>query len=164
MANSHLPTLHSQVNVKQVALSLWRDNALHQIPLDSPAWFDWLAQENSFRFVYRKVTGQQVNLTIRPEKRGRRTYWQAWKTIQGRTHKKYLAPTARLTRAKLDVVGEWFLALVEAKQTQDDSLLLYAALSDLRWLVERFVEYHPDSPLTERARVELRRIQRIVGD
>jgi len=115
MPKRTLPILRILANVEQASFLVWHEGELQPIVVDSPAWFAWLAQEQSFRLVYRADLGREVNLTIRPEKRGQRTYWQAWKTIKGRTHKKYLAPTATLTKAKLDAVGAWFLELVGAK-------------------------------------------------
>jgi hypothetical protein len=134
------------------------------IALDSEAWFAWLTEEHSFRFTYWKTSGGSVNFTVRPEKRGQRTYWQGWKTIRGQTIKKYIASSATLTKTKLDAVGEWFCQQVEAKTEDRQEMKLYAAVVDLCWLVEQLMEQCPNSTLVAQARSELDRIQRSVGN
>lgn len=136
-----------------------------EIQLDSDEWFIWLAQPRSFKFIYYKQSGQPVNVTVRPEKRGRRTYWQAWKTIKGQTVKKYLAPSAQLTKAKLDAVSEWFFEQVQASTQEDDQeMKLYAAVSDLTWLVERLLEYCSHPAWVQQAQMKLEQIKQEFGN
>ena len=136
-----------------------------EIQLDSDAWFTWLAQECSFKFIYHKQGGYSVNVTVRPEKRGQRTYWQAWKTIKGQTVKKYLAPSARLNKAKLDAVGEWFFEQVQTNtQPDDQEMKLYAAVTDLTWLVERLVEHCANPAWVQQAQMKLAQIKQEFGN
>ena len=136
-----------------------------EIVLDSEEWFAWLAAEHSFRFTYYwKEAGQFINVTVRPEKRGQRTYWQGWKTIRGRTTKKYIAPSAKMTKAKLDVVGEWFYEQVRASTETDQEMKLYAAVVDLAWLVEQLIVHCQQPALATQAQRELERIRRDFGN
>ena len=83
-----LPFVYSKLSRQAATLHSWdgdRGRERVEIALDSEAWFAWLAGEQSFRFTYWKASGRSVNFTVRPEKRGLRTYWQGWKTIRGQT-------------------------------------------------------------------------------
>ncbi len=159
-----LPYVRSRYNRPEATLYGWVDRERLEISLDSPAWFAWLQQERSFRFEYTKEVGQQVKVTVRPERRGQRVYWQAWKTIKGHSYKRYLGAAPKLSKASLDAAGEWFFDQVQHLTPRDDSLLLYAAVTDLLWLIERLLEQHPDSPLAPRAEAELQRIRLLVGN
>jgi hypothetical protein len=163
---SPLPVVHAKPGQPQATLYTWSDPPqAHrlEIKLDSDPWFAWLAHHRSFRFTYYLASGQQLHLTIRPEKRGQRTYWQAWKTIAGRTTKKYLAPSATLTRAKLETAAAWFADQLQASVQADPTQPLYAAVTDLIWLVQRFLAADPPQPLAHRAQLDLDRIQRQLG-
>jgi hypothetical protein len=162
-----LPFIYSKPSLQTATLCGWggeRARERVEIALDSETWFAWLTEEQSFRFTYWKASGGSVNFTVRPEKRGQRTYWQGWKTIRGQTIKKYIAPSATLTKTKLDRVGEWFCQQVEAKTEARQEMKLYAAVVDLCWLVEQLMEQCPNSTLVAQARSELDRIQRSVGN
>jgi hypothetical protein len=140
----------------------WREPL--EIKLESEAWFAWLERECSFRFSYRPATGEPLSFTVRPEKRGDRTYWQGWKTIGGQTFKKYIAPSAKLTKAKLDGVGDWFSQQFKRKTEADPELKLYAAVVDLAWLVEQLLNQCQNPTLRQRAQAELARIKDSVGN
>ena len=163
---SSLPQVNSRGSRPTATLYIWqRQQRLQrlEIQLDSEAWFSWLDQECSFRFTYYRPQGHSVNVTVRPEKRGTRTYWQAWKSIGGQTTKKYLAPSAKLTKTKLDAVGEWFFQQIQLKAQADPTMPLYAALVDLTWLVQRLIEQCSQPTLAQHAQKELERIQRQFG-
>lgn len=162
MMARQLPVIYCQLVLAQLSLQLWEEN--RKIELDSPAWFDWLQQERSFRFVYSSTQVFNLNLTIRPEKRGDRTYWQAWKTIRGQTTKKYLGPTAKLTRAKLERTAQWFINHHHLQSEIDPSIRFYAAAVDLVWLVEQLYPHCSQPALRQKAQQELSRIKRIIGN
>ncbi len=134
------------------------------IKLESEAWFAWLEAEPSFRFTLWQVSGESISFTVRPEKRGQRTYWQGWKTISGQTLKKYIAPSAHMTKVKLDTVGEWFYQQLQTRTAADPEPQLYAAVADLSWLVEQLMSQCDNSALVERARAELARIKYSFGN
>jgi hypothetical protein len=162
-----LPFVYSKLSRQAATLHGWdgdRGRERVEIALGSEAWFAWLAGEQSFRFTYWKASGRSVNFTVRPEKRGLRTYWQGWKTIKGQTIKKYIAPSAKMTKAKLDAVGEWFYEQVEARTEVDQGMQLYAAVADLSWLVEQLIEQCRDPALAAQARRELDRIKHSFGN
>ena len=66
--------------------------------LDSPEWFDWLASLASFRFL-----GPQGRFTAYRE--GQTRTWKAYRTFHGRSHRRYLGITDRLTIARLEQVA-----------------------------------------------------------
>ena len=158
-----LPIVHSTTARSTAVLYVSRQRL--DIPLDSDEWFTWLAQENSFKFIYHKQGGHSVNATVRPEKRGQRTYWQAWKTIKGQTVKKYLAPSAKLKKVKLDTAGEWFFEQVQASTQPDDrEMKLYTAVTDLTWLVERLIEHCSNPTWVQQAQMKLEQIKQEFGN
>jgi hypothetical protein len=162
-----LPVVYSNPPLQTATLYGWgsdRDRARVEVALDSEAWFTWLAREQSFRFTYGKAPGRAVNFTVRPEKRGQRTYWQGWKTIRGQTVKKYIAPAAKMTKAKLDTVGEWFYEQVAARTEENQEMKLYAAVADLSWLVEQLMDQCRNPALAAQAQGELDRIQHSFGN
>jgi hypothetical protein len=65
---------------------------------DSPQWFDWLASLTSFRFI-----GPQGRFTAYRE--GQTRSWKAYRTFHGRSHKRSLGTTDRLTIARLEQVA-----------------------------------------------------------
>jgi hypothetical protein len=161
-----LPVVYSRSSGQLAILHGWDDQGREpiEIKLDSADWFAWLAVEQSFRFSYWQAGGASVNFTVRPEKRGERTYWQGWKTIGGQTLKKYIAPSAKLNKTKLDKVGDWFYQQVEARTEAKVELKLYAAVVDLTWLVEQLLGQCQNPALAERVQQELKRIKQSVGN
>ena len=159
-----LAYVHSSTIQSEAVLRYWDDqHQWLQLELDSPAWFQWLAQERSFRYIYRLRTYPEgINFTVRAEKRGQHTYWQSWKTIAGQTTKKYLGPSSKLTQAKLDEAGLWFVQQVTAKSDRNQNERLYAITTDLIWLVERLLEDCNQPQLTQQATQELLRLKREV--
>lgn len=134
-----------------------------ELALDSPDWFEWLAQAHSFRYTYYASDYREgVNFTVRAEKRGQRTYWQGWKTIAGQTTKKYLGPSTKLTQVKLDAAGAWFVQQVKANANRNQNGRLYAIAVDLIWLAERLLEGCNQPQLAQQAEPELTRLKREV--
>ncbi len=66
--------------------------------VDSPQWFDWLASLVSFRFL-----GSQGRFSAYRE--GQTRSWKAYRTFHGRSHKRSLGITDRLTIARLEEVA-----------------------------------------------------------
>jgi len=71
---------------------------LLSFPVDSPEWFDWFASLHSFRFI-----GSQGRFTAYRE--GQTRSWKAYRTFHGRSHKRSLGTTDRLTIARLELVA-----------------------------------------------------------
>jgi len=160
-----LAYVYSGATQSEAILRYWADQQWRQLNLDSPAWFEWLAQEQSFRYTYHLRTYQAgVNFTVRAEKRGHRTYWQGWKTIAGQTTKKYLGASAKLTQAKLDEAGVWFDQQVAAKSKRNQNQRLYVITTDLIWLAERLLEGCNQPQLNQQAAQELHRLKREVDE
>ena len=157
-----LAYVHSCATQARAILRYWEDQQQWlQLELDSPAWFEWLAQERSFRYTYWLRAYQEgVNFTVRAEKRCQRIFWQGWKTSAGQTIKKYLGSSSKLTQAKLDEVGLWFIQQVTAKSDRNQIERLYATTTDLIWLVERLLEGCVQPQLTQQAAQELLRLKR----
>ena len=74
-----------------------QDGALSFTP-DSLEWFDWLASLTSFRFI-----GPQGRFSAYRE--GQTRSWKAYRTFHGRSHKRSLGTTDRLTIARLELVA-----------------------------------------------------------
>ena len=71
----------------------------HTIALDSPEWFDWLAQPAARSFELRHALG---NVTVRKERRQRGgEYWVAYHRTGRRLRKAYLGKSQQLTAARL---------------------------------------------------------------
>jgi hypothetical protein len=80
------------------------DNA---IPLDSAAWFAWLADErhHSFRFV-----DANGSFTARKERKQRGdSYWVAYRQWHAKLHKTYLGKSAALTETRLCAAAQTLL-------------------------------------------------------
>lgn len=119
-----------------------------EIEVDSADWSAWLEHERSFSVnYYPKASSHATRFTVRPEKRGEHTYWQAWKTIGGKTTKKYLGAASKLTKEKLDQAREWFYEQVEEAETGRESREsgLEKTTEILSSLVLQLVE-HCDNP------------------
>jgi len=162
-----LPVVYSKKSGQTASLHSWgsdRGQERLEISLDSEAWFAWLEGEQSFRYTYWQASGESVHFTVRPEKRGPRTYWQGWKTIKGQTIKKYIASSATMTKAKLDTVGGWFYQQVKTRTEVDQELRLYAAVVDLTWLVEQLLGHCQEPRLIKQAHAELARIKHEFGN
>ncbi|HKS69692.1 MAG TPA: LuxR family transcriptional regulator, partial [Ktedonobacterales bacterium] len=75
----------------------------HTIALDSPEWFEWLAQPAARSFELRHALG---NVTVRKERRQRGgEYWVAYHRNGRRLRKAYLGKAQQLTAARLHQVA-----------------------------------------------------------
>ncbi|NKQ35418.1 MAG: hypothetical protein HF973_07350 [Chloroflexi bacterium] len=78
------------------------------IPVDSRAWFDWLAQISAFCY---QPPASADRVTLRKEKRRRQYYWYAYLKSDRKLHNAYVGKTETLTAARLRQV----CALLSAK-------------------------------------------------
>jgi len=80
------------------------------IPLDTPAWFDWLEAPATTRFSYAfyNDTAGYIDgfMTLRKERRQRGgTYWSVYRRQNRRLRKLYLGASALLTHSYLEDVA-----------------------------------------------------------
>jgi LuxR family maltose regulon positive regulatory protein len=69
------------------------------IPLDSPAWFAWVADDQHRRFRFEHPYG---TFTARKERKQRGSwYWVAYRQVRRRLLKVYLGKSETLTRSRL---------------------------------------------------------------
>ncbi|HZR41395.1 MAG TPA: LuxR C-terminal-related transcriptional regulator [Ktedonobacteraceae bacterium] len=74
---------------------------VHVMQNETTWWFSWLASHSSFSF-----QGKDGHLTLLKEPRVRGTdYWYAYRSLNGRTLKKYAGRTADLTVARLEEIA-----------------------------------------------------------
>ena len=76
------------------------------IPLDSPAWFAWLAAPDNVCFTYALLSHRLGYIygfiTVRKERRQRGgVYWSGYRRQGRRLRKHYLGRSAELTQARL---------------------------------------------------------------
>lgn len=92
---------HAQAEVRERTLILGLPgNVEAHVPLDTPAWFAWLADEHVRSFRYCHPLGI---LTVRKERRARGAwYWSAYRRVDGRLRKQYLGRSSELTAARLE--------------------------------------------------------------
>ncbi len=70
-------------------------------PLQEDLWFAWLAEHSSFSF-----QGKQGHVSLLKEARARGAdYWYAYRSVNGRTVKKYAGRTVDLTAAHLEEIA-----------------------------------------------------------
>jgi LuxR family maltose regulon positive regulatory protein len=84
------------------------------IPIGSPAWRDWLADEchHTFHFV-----DQAGGFTARKERKQRGAwYWVAYRQVRGKLHKAYLGKAEALMPEQLAAVSQ---ALAAAARSSD---------------------------------------------
>ncbi|MFQ3661416.1 MAG: LuxR C-terminal-related transcriptional regulator [Chloroflexaceae bacterium] len=92
---------HAQAEVRERTLILARPgSAGAHIPLDTPAWYAWLTNEQVRSFRYCHPLGI---LTVRKERRARGGwYWSAYRRVDGHLRKQYLGRSSELTAARLE--------------------------------------------------------------
>ena len=100
-----------------------RDPAQRQVPLDSPAWFAWLAAPTTTSFAYPvdNTAGGYIEgfMTVRKEHRDRGgRYWVAYWCIGGRLRKAYLGRSETVTTARLQAVAAAWFAQMRSPATQ----------------------------------------------
>src|SRR4051794_17356253 len=76
--------------------------ALPEVIIGSDAWLAWLEGEGHASFAYASVAG---TFTARCEHRHGRSYWYAYRTVDGRLRKEYLGASERLTPERLAEVA-----------------------------------------------------------
>lgn len=84
------------------------DTPSQAITVGSPAWFDWLHDEQHRSFSIRTDSGA---ITVRRERQRHGAYWYAYGRRAGRLHKAYLGKSIDLTAARLQVVTAALLTL-----------------------------------------------------
>jgi LuxR family transcriptional regulator, maltose regulon positive regulatory protein len=110
--------------------------AFRGLAVGSPAWWDWLAQEDVRSFAFRS---DECHYTARKERRRRGgAYWVAYRMAGGRMHKAYLGKADELTSARLSQAATALAALIDApartgstgpaRGTGEDVLLLTTKL------------------------------------
>lgn len=125
-----------------------QDSVPGSITLESPAWFAWLESISSFAF--RSRSG--VYYTVRKEQvRRNGPYWYGYRSLHGRTVKRYVGRTAALSLTRLEEVAERFTAPVPSRivlSSPPSSLSPSAPL-----LVSRFQPPRLPLVLVERSRL-----------
>jgi len=71
----------------------------NMIEVDGPRWFDWLAENQSFRY----ESDKQAPYTARKEKSD---YWYGYRKVSGKLHKRYIGKSTEVTQEKLEAIGE----------------------------------------------------------
>ena len=97
-----------------------------RIPLDTPAWFNWLEAPTTSRFTYPMFdprVGYIVGfMTVRKERRQRGgSYWTVYRRQAGRVRKVYLGRAAGVTNARLAEIARGFLGEPGPRQGEDAS-------------------------------------------
>ena len=151
------------VSSRKDTLARWEGNDRQpDIKLDSQEWFAWLEKALAFRMVYFPGSGdEEVQFNVRPETRpNERIYWQGWKTIKGRTVKKYIGPGSKVTYEKLIETGEWFYQQVAANESVDQQLV--KTIRGLLVTMEDLLPHCPESELTEQAQAQMKRARKMI--
>jgi hypothetical protein len=94
------------------------------IPLDSAAWWAWLADPTTTRFTYplhdRRAGYISGFMTVRKEGRQRGgTYWTIYRRLGGRLRKIYLGPAEAVTATRLEAIAQALLAEATARKEGD---------------------------------------------
>lgn len=90
------------------------------IAIDTPEWFNWLAETQHQSFHYAHAAG---DFTARKERKQRGDcYWVAYRQRHGKLFKVYLGKTANLTGANLDAAAIR-LAQADIQLPDDDAEL-----------------------------------------
>jgi LuxR family maltose regulon positive regulatory protein len=83
------------------------------------AWFDWLECVTSFAFASRSG----VDYTVRKEKMQRGgSYWYGYRSLQGKTLKRYIGRTADLSIARLEEVAVSLRSKPHKKEAHEDGV------------------------------------------
>jgi hypothetical protein len=70
------------------------------VRLETPAWYDWLAQYTTFYF-----ESPDGMFTARREVRAKGSFWYAFRRVRRKLYKCYLGRSADLTRQRLQQVA-----------------------------------------------------------
>ena len=117
-----LPFVSISTTSKQPGQFHYREDnqrELTGIKLNDLAWIEWLKRGQSFRVICWHRLGE-VKFNVLPDKRKGTTnlYWSAWKSVKGKTRKFYLGSTSKVTKAKLDEAGAFFVKELNRGQTE----------------------------------------------
>jgi hypothetical protein len=94
-----MPRKEHQATPKIIAHFLYTE--LGAVPLDTPAWFDWLAHHTTFY-----LDSPLGSFTARQEPRGSGFFWYAFRRYRKHLYKAYLGRTPDLTSARLLAVAQ----------------------------------------------------------
>jgi hypothetical protein len=94
-----MPRKEHQTTPTIIGRFLYTD--LLTVPLDTPAWFDWLAQHTTFYF-----DSPLGSFTARCEPRANGLFWYAFRRWRKRLYKAYLGRSADLTSTRLLMVAQ----------------------------------------------------------
>ena len=90
-----------------------------EIELDTPAFLDWLEQNDSFRF--EAGVGGEDSYRARKEKLSGVDYWYAVKKVSGRLHKKFLGRSSEVTQNRLIEVAQTIRQPPKSKKQPEDT-------------------------------------------
>jgi hypothetical protein len=94
-----MPRKEHHTTPKIIGHFLYNEQAA--VPLDTPAWFDWLALHTTFYF-----DSPLGTFTARREPRANGVFWYAFRRYRKRLYKAYLGRSADLTSAHLLTVAQ----------------------------------------------------------
>ena len=80
----------------------------NMVEIDSHRWFDWLTENQSFRY----ESNEHAPYTARKEKSD---YWYGYRKVSGKLHKRYIGKSAEVTQEKLENIAEALNVMPEAK-------------------------------------------------
>lgn len=90
-----------------------------EIELDTPAFLDWLEQNDSFRF--EAGVGGEDSYRARKEKLSGVDYWYAVKKVSGRLHKKFIGRSSEVTQNRLIEVAQTIRQPPKSKKHVEDT-------------------------------------------
>ncbi|KAB8316110.1 hypothetical protein SD81_028420 [Tolypothrix campylonemoides VB511288] len=90
-----------------------------EIELDTPAFLNWLEQNDSFRF--EAGVGGEDSYRARKEKLSGVDYWYAVKKVSGRLHKKFIGRSNEVTRNRLIEVSQTIRQPPKSKKQVEDA-------------------------------------------
>jgi hypothetical protein len=90
-----------------------------EIELDTPAFLDWLEQNDSFRF--EAGVGGEDSYRARKEKLSGVDYWYAVKKVSGRLHKKFIGRSSEVTQNRLIEVAQTIRQPPKSKKQPEDT-------------------------------------------
>ena len=94
-----MPRKEHRTTPKIVGHFLYTEQAA--VPLDTLAWFDWLAQHSTFY-----LDSPDGSFTARRERRANAVFWYAFRRYHKRLYKAYLGRSANLTTTHLLEVAQ----------------------------------------------------------
>ena len=102
-----------QPNGFSATLHVWKETDLlgryrDDYQVGSEQWVRWLQLPDSKSFRFEPINSAQTTFTARREERANDAYWYAYKKIEGKTHKVYLAKSSDLTLERMEEVASGF--------------------------------------------------------